>query len=598
MKQSNTVRVRTSLWGALLFLIAASIFWMEGRPVRTVSANRIASTAPSACPAGKYCSFLPLVSAPVAGDLVLDGIEVTQAVQNPQNNVHLVAGRPTILRIYANTRDFNRAVSNVKISVKASSPGATILSDSPKTYYATVPLSSSRADYNSSINIALPATWLTGSMDLTVQLNPESTIRESNNKNNSITQHLVFNPVPTLRVKIIPILYHHVPDGHIYAAPTKDMVSDWIKRTYPISNIELTWHAPYTFSGDLTTFADFSKLLNEITTVKSTEGAPASQVYYGLVPTRDGTSAWFYGGYAGLGWVGSRAAIGLDYEDQTSQLAAHEIGHNLGALHTPCDVTSGLDANYPYPDGTIGQYGLDVTSGMVYNPSYKDVMSYCNPKWISDYTYEKLYAGQVQSGASTQMSITAADPASGGSQRGLLVRANVVANGVELLPAYVIPGQVREASEPGEYLVEVLGEQGEIIAQAPVRAYQAMEPGEGQVTAIHAMIALPGQPAARLRLLKGGQVLAEEPLQPAVTSQEAGVMVEQAKDGNHLRWNPHRVKSQQAASQTSPVLVRYSADGGQTWTTLGVDVTSGDILLPATLPGNATFEVINAGNWK
>ena len=33
-------------------------------------------------------------------DLTIGGLEVTQAVQNPENNVPLVAGRPTVLRVY------------------------------------------------------------------------------------------------------------------------------------------------------------------------------------------------------------------------------------------------------------------------------------------------------------------------------------------------------------------------------------------------------------------------------------------------------------------------------------------------------------------
>jgi hypothetical protein len=45
-----------------------------------------------------------------------------------------------------------------------------------------------------------------------------------------------------------------------------------------------------------------------------------------------------------------------------------------------------------------------------------------------------------------------------------------------------------------------------------------------------------------------------------------------------------------------PALVRYTSDGGETWTTVGVDVTGGEIILPVTdLPGvPLQFQVILA----
>ncbi len=582
MKHSTDKQVLASLRGALL-LVVAIFLWGNANTAGLVSAQ-----ATAGCPADKFCVFLPLVRSPETGDLVLQGIEVTQSVQNAQNSVHLVAGKATILRIYAATLAFDQAVPNVKISVRASNTNSAMLSGSPQLYTATVPLHSSRADYNSSINIALPVAWSSGTVDLTVALDADNAVREMSESNNSITTSLVFHAVPPLAIKVVPITFHNTLDGRTYPTPTRDSISDWIQRTYPISKIELSWHARYDFTGDLTKTADFTRLLNEITTIKMTEGAPDSQVYYGLVPTTDGVNTWFYGGYAGLGWVGSRVAIGLDYQGLTSQLAAHEIGHNLGMLHAPCGGATSIEPEYPNTDGSIGEFGLDVLTGTVYSPSSKDIMTYCSPRWISGFTYEKLFAAQVEQGANLSLSLTAPDPGAAAPQRGLLVRANIDAGSAELLPAYILPGQVKNAPEAGEYTIELLDEQGQAILQAPVRAYQAVEENI-QVASIHALISLPAQPAAYLRLLKGEQVLAEQLL--GVGSGHAAAVV-YGEEGARLRFET--VAAPQP-SQPAPKLVRYSTDGGSTWTTLAVDVNGSEMSLPASAPQDALFEVIAAG---
>jgi hypothetical protein len=44
--------------------------------------------------------------------------------------------------------------------------------------------------------------------------------------------------------------------------------------------------------------------------------------------------------------------------------------------------------NYPYAGASIGTYGFDVAAQTIYSPaSTFDLMSYCAPRWLSDYTY-------------------------------------------------------------------------------------------------------------------------------------------------------------------------------------------------------------------
>jgi hypothetical protein len=307
-------------------------------------------------------------------------------------------------------------------------------------------------------------------------------------------------------------------------------------------------------------------------------------VYYGLIPIQNGSSQWFSSGIAGIGWISPpgqnfREALGLNLgaNDNTGILAGHEIGHNLGRRHAPCGNPAGPDGAYPYGGASIGQYGTDIKGNSVslYTPaSHVDMMSYCGPEWISDYTYTGLYNTQRNQGAPAATAVTADR---------LLIRGNFgPENELLLAPTYALP--IQSSSEVGDsdVMVELLDAQGQVAAAYPIAVREAEENGVS-FRAVIGTVPLPAVPVASLRLVERGTVLAEREFASNERLAQAAPTFSQTAEAVTLNWGLPDV----------PAIVRYSSDEGVTWTTLSIDVQGGSLTVPRSdLGENGRFEVI------
>jgi len=114
------------------------------------------------------------------------------------------------------------------------------------------------------------------------------------------------------------------------------------------------------------------------------------------------------GSKANVGWDGSSSVAGdkqsdavdrcsIVITDKTNTLPpknltfAHEVGHAHGLEHAPCGGAASPDPKYPYPKALIGAQGYNFVKKVLYDPAkITDLMSYCEPAWISDYYWNKL----------------------------------------------------------------------------------------------------------------------------------------------------------------------------------------------------------------
>ncbi|MCE7984070.1 MAG: hypothetical protein DYG89_23090 [Caldilinea sp. CFX5] len=503
-------------------------------------------------------SFLPII-ARAAFDARIANVELTQATQTLKNDVPLVAGRPLVARIYAVT-DNATAINGCQLVLTATRNGAP-LPGSPLTVgpWAIFP-QPLRDKLSNTFNVLLPLSWTQGNVRLTAQLYLPAGQQDRTPANNQTTLDLTFHAVPPLDIKIVPIHYTHQPTGKRYPAPTDEQFSDYVMRLYPVHALQLSMRTPIEFTGDLSSDKGWSTLLQLVGTVKKGDNAPSAQIYYGLLPTGDFQPKW--------GGMGSSARFSASFNN--GGVVAHELGHNLGRQHAPCGNPGGVDPAYPYAKASIGEYGFDLTGFTILHPATTaDVMSYCGPDWVSDYTYRGLFTNQRTAGL----------PSAGlAAAPGILVRADLTdARDVVFQPLYFYAGDLSPLPAASAVTVRFLAEDGALLAEHPV-ALESAEEGGFVTRFVSALLPQPDQPVARVQLRTQGQVIAERSLLTDTVQAATTYQLVQSEAELTLRWQP----------SAQPALVRYTNDNGQSWLTLAVDATGGELhFAPGSLPGGA-----------
>ncbi len=212
----------------------------------------------------------------------------------------------------------------------------------------------------------------------------------------------------TLHITLVPIRYN--ADGSGRVPDTSDTqvarYRDLMMAMYPVEDVVIDVTDPVDWNQQIRPWNqnDWGSLLYALADARAAANVDPNTYYYGIFNSEDSFVDFCSGGcilgLSNLAWTASdpwyRTSIGVGFtgfNDVAATTFVHEVGHAHGRSHADCGGASGIDPQYPYgPQAIIGTWGYDARNGNLYPPDEThDMMGYCDPMWLSDYTYYNLY---------------------------------------------------------------------------------------------------------------------------------------------------------------------------------------------------------------
>lgn len=502
-------------------------------------------------------------------NLTIDNVYVTQAVQNYVGDVPLVAGRDGLVRVFVKANTANTAQPQVRVRLYS---GSTLISTLTLNAPATsVPTSPDDATLASAWYGAISGSLIQPNLRILADVDPTNAITEASETDNtwpgSGTAATMFvKTVSTFAVRLVPIKQSNDYTGNVTASNAATFLND-VRRMYPVNVIDADVRATYTTSAGILQSGDqngaWTTLLSELNALRSVDGS--TRYYYGVVKTT------YSSGIAGLGYVGAPAAIGWDFLPSATDVMAHELGHNFGRYHSPCGGAASTDPAYPYANGRIGVSGYDITTSQFKLSTMADVMGYCSPDWVSDYTYKNIMTfRETHPVVASATSVRAPEP-------GLLLWGHISRSGIVLEPAFDVVAPVLLPSRSGANRIEGLADDGSVLFSFAFDgdAVDHAHPQDRHFAFVVPQSALQGRALGTLRLMANGRTA-------------------------ELRSTPASAGSLGAQGAQSPLVRRSAPNAARlTWSDPAVrgvlvrDARTGDVLAIAR-GGAAKLETISS----
>jgi hypothetical protein len=371
------------------------------------------------------------------------GTEICQTIQTPANDVPLVRGKRTLVRVYVGPTGFTGPAAvegEIEVAPSAAAPAKYVASTGTISVNATpyFDLNTQRREIWTSLNFILPADVLSWS-SLTIRVKRLSAGGDdiAVGANPPVTVALV--DAAPLRIKAIGLRYLLSTPGapQRQVAPAAfhfDYLRSFLDRAYPVSRIEWSqlvvqadprlvppFSGPETPDGNDPLWLNLLNIAhNQLSAIRAKDidtGTDPRTHYYGMISDAD-QKLFFRGAakdipqrpnpsivavgptgnpaqYASLAWDMERSYGGW--------YGSHELGHTFGRFHPGFCKQDASDPTFPYAEGRIGDLAngdaigvdmgdpsLGLPMRVMANESCHDIMTYCDNQWISAYSYRAI----------------------------------------------------------------------------------------------------------------------------------------------------------------------------------------------------------------
>lgn len=378
----------------------------------------------STLPGDEGTSVPKSVTTKLAGDLAITEVAMFQGLKASiakngsaaTPGIPLVAARDALIRVYVKPASSYKARSLKAVLSLLDGDGKAIkaISDTKK-----VTAASTESNAQSTFNFTVPGEFLPLGVQYSVAITDENADQVADGTDSSARFPTdgtaaalgVKSAGPSLKIVIVPVKYTADGSGRLpdTSAAQLQIDRDVAFARYPVPNVEVTIRSqPFTWSSAVKGSGQgWSELLQALADLRDRDGVDDDVYYWGAFNAAPSEAQFCGGGcVAGLSTVVSdprdayfRASIGVGFHGESAaETMAHEVGHAHGRNHAPCSdfgSIDGVDPNFPssgHPDATLGTWGYDLVNQSFIAPTEAhDMMSYCSPTFVSDYTYKALF---------------------------------------------------------------------------------------------------------------------------------------------------------------------------------------------------------------
>jgi hypothetical protein len=341
--------------------------------------------------------------------------------ERPKGELPVVIGRDGLVRVFVRPQDaWESRDVQVLLSVQSAAAGLQVFES-----WQVLGDASKPGKMETTVNFEVPGELLEADTVFTVSLHegaPSGQGAGTADKfywsSDPSDPAIQFEGTAPVELVILPIRYN--ADGSGRLPNTSDVsiqkIHDRIMAHYPLTDLTVTVEPPVDWSFPINSDGSgWETLLGDMAIRRTIAAVPENTYYYALFQPDESIESYCSRGcvlglslLGGVNDVWSRASIGLGFNgDTTSETLVHEVGHAHGREHAPCGLFGQpFDNAFPYSDGDIGVYGYDIVQRELKSPSSdSDMMSYCMPQFVSDYTYDALLK-RIQALADARRSAT------------------------------------------------------------------------------------------------------------------------------------------------------------------------------------------------